>query len=314
MFKKYTLLSLVLFSLLSCRRNEIYLFSTFREPATEGLYLAWTEDGLHWNDLGGPFLRPEVGTQKVMRDPSVLRGPDGIYHMVWTSSWKDDNGFGYADSKDLIHWSLQKWIPVMQYEETTVNVWAPELFYDDEHGQYIIVWASTVPYRFPKGEEEELNNHRLYFTTTKDFNTFTETKLFFDPGYSVIDAVIVKRNKEDYILVFKDNTRPNRNLKVAFSASPFGPWSDISDTITPMFTEGPGVIKSNNEWLIYFDSYRKKVYEAIKTSDFKSFTDINEKISLPEGHKHGTIFKADHRTLKALIKFSEDMILRDTIK
>lgn len=314
MFKKYTLLSLVLFSLFSCRRNEIYLFSTFREPATEGLYLAWTEDGLHWNDLGGPFLRPEVGTQKVMRDPSVLRGPDGIYHMVWTSSWKDDNGFGYADSKDLIHWSLQKWIPVMQYEETTVNVWAPELFYDDEHGQYIIVWASTVPYRFPKGEEEELNNHRLYFTTTKDFNTFTETKLFFDPGYSVIDAVIVKRNKEDYILVFKDNTRPNRNLKVAFSASPFGPWSDISDTITPMFTEGPGVIKSNNEWLIYFDSYRKKVYEAIKTSDFKSFTDINEKISLPEGHKHGTIFKADHRTLKALIKFSEDMILRDTIK
>jgi len=314
MFKKYTLLSLVLFSLFSCRRNEIYLFSTFREPATEGLYLAWTEDGLHWNDLGGPFLRPEVGTQKVMRDPSVLRGPDGIYHMVWTSSWKDDKGFGYADSKDLINWSHQKWIPVMQHEETVVNVWAPELFYDDEHGQYIIVWASTVPYRFPKGEEEELNNHRLYFTTTKDFNTFTETKLFFDPGYSVIDAVIVKRNKEDYILVFKDNTRPNRNLKVAFSASPFGTWSDISDTITPMFTEGPGVIKSNNEWLIYFDSYRKKVYEAIKTSDFKSFTDINEKISLPEGHKHGTIFKADHRTLKALIKFSEDMILRDTIK
>lgn len=314
MFKKYTLLSLVLFSLFSCRRNEIYLFSTFREPATEGLYLAWTEDGLHWNDLGGPFLRPEVGTQKVMRDPSVLRGPDGIYHMVWTSSWKDDKGFGYADSKDLINWSFQKWIPVMQAEETVVNVWAPELFYDDEHGQYIIVWASTVPYRFPKGEEEELNNHRLYFTTTKDFNTFTETKLFFDPGYSVIDAVIVKRNKEDYILVFKDNTRPNRNLKVAFSASPFGPWSDISDTITPMFTEGPGVIKSNNEWLIYFDSYRKKVYAAIKTSDFKSFTDITGKISLPEGHKHGTIFKSDQRTLKALIKFSEDMILRDTIK
>lgn len=314
MFKKYTLLSLVLFSLFSCRRNEIYLFSTFREPATEGLYLAWTEDGLHWNDLGGPFLRPEVGTQKVMRDPSVLRGPDGIYHMVWTSSWKDDKGFGYADSKDLINWSPQKWIPVMQAEETVVNVWAPELFYDDEHGQYIIVWASTVPYRFPKGEEEELNNHRLYFTTTKDFNTFTETKLFFDPGYSVIDAVIVKRNKEDYILVFKDNTRPNRNLKVAFSASPFGPWSDISDTITPMFTEGPGVIKSNNEWLIYFDSYRKKVYAAIKTSDFKSFTDITGKISLPEGHKHGTIFKSDQRTLKALIKFSEDMILRDTIK
>lgn len=301
MKKKLFLLLALTLTLISCNNEkDVYLFATFREPATEGLYLASTQDGYHWNDLGGPYIRPEVGTQKVMRDPSILRGPDGIYHMVWTSSWKDDKGFGYASSKDLIHWSEQKWIPVMEYEPTTANVWAPELFYDDEQDQYIIIWASTIPYRFDRGEEEEFSNHRMYFTTTKDFKSFTDTKLFLDPGFSVIDAAIVKRAKGDYVLVLKDNTRPNRNLRVGFSDNPLGPWSDISATFTQIYTEGPSVIKVKNEWLIYFDAYREKIYGAVKTSDFKSFTNITNEVSLPVGHKHGTIFKSDNKTLKAL--------------
>ncbi|MBQ4249339.1 MAG: class I tRNA ligase family protein, partial [Clostridia bacterium] len=32
--------------------------------------------------------------------------------------------------------------------------------------------------------EDEYNNHRLYYTTTKDFKTFGETKLLIDPGFS----------------------------------------------------------------------------------------------------------------------------------
>ena len=92
--------------------------------------------------------------QKVMRDPSVVQGPDGTFHMVWTSSWRGDFGFGYSSSKDLIHWSKEQLIPVMT-DTTTVNVWAPELFYDDEQERFIIIWASTIPFKFEKGEEEE---------------------------------------------------------------------------------------------------------------------------------------------------------------
>lgn len=306
MKKVVALLFLILFAFCSCsQKREIFMFSTFREPATAGLYLAWSEDGYHWKDLGGPWLKPEVGLQKVMRDPSIVRGPDGTFHMVWTSSWKGDKGFGYAESKDLIYWSEQRFVPVMEYDTSTVNVWAPELFRDDEHDRYIIVWASTIPFKFPKGEEEELNNHRLYYTTTRDFKTFSETKLFLDPGFSVIDAVIVKRAKDDYVLVMKDNTRPNRNIRVGFGTSPLGPYSSISDTLTHFCTEGPTVAKVGQDWLIYFDAYRKKVYGAIKTTDFKNFTDISGEISLPAGHKHGTIFKADRKILKAVIKESE---------
>jgi hypothetical protein len=154
---------------------------------------------------------------------------------------------------------------------------------------YIIVWASTIPFRFEKGVEEEKNNHRLYYVTTKDFKTFSETKLFLDPGFSCIDAVIVKKAKKEYVLVFKDNTRPMRNLKVAFAKSPLGPYKNVSVPFTDFLSEGPTVMKKDSDWLIYYDNYGQKNYKAVKTTDFKHFEAISSEIQLPEGHKHGTI-------------------------
>ena len=305
MLKKLFIIPLLLLGLFSFSQKKMYLFSTFREPATAGLYLASSADGYHWDDLGGSYLKPEIGQQKVMRDPSVAQGPDGTFHLVWTSSWKGDLGFGYASTKDFIHWSAERFIPVMAYDTTTVNVWAPEVFYDDRNKDFIIVWASTIPFKFEKGQEEERNNHRLYFTTTKDFQTFSETKLYFDPHFSVIDAMIVKRGKKDYVLVHKDNTRPFRNIKVSFGQSPLGPWSKSSEAFTPFKTEGPTVAKVGKDYLIYFDSYGDKKYGAVKTSDFKTFTDVSDQISLPEGHKHGTIFMVDKKVVEALKKKSQ---------
>jgi len=283
----------------SCSRDA-YMFTSFREPANEGLRLLYSYDGYTWTDLNRLFLKPEVGTQKVMRDPSIAQGNDGTFHLVWTSSWKGDKGFGYASSKDLIHWSAERFIPVMEHEPTTVNVWAPELFYDDEANQFVIIWASTIPHRFERGEEEETNNHRMYYTTTKDFRTFAPTKLFLDPAFSVIDAVIVRRKPADYVLVLKDNTRPNRTIKVAFGKSATGPFTNVSEAFTQKFTEGPSVVQVGNDWLIYFDSYQTRTYEAVKTRDFKTFTDASGQISVPAGHKHGTIFRVKRRMLKRL--------------
>lgn len=295
------LLSLFLITCLCCScGKDVWLFTSFHEPANEGLRMLYSYDGRHWNDLNKTLLKPEIGTQKVMRDPSMVRGKDGTYHLVWTTSWKGDKGFGYASSKDLIHWSEQRLLPVMAHEPTTVNVWAPELFYDDEADRFIIIWASTIPFRFPRGIEDEDNNHRMYYTTTKDFVTFTPTQLFFDPGFSVIDAVIVKRQKNDYVLVLKDNTRPERNLKVAFGKTPLGPFENVSVPFSKKFTEGPSVVKTSDEWLIYFDTYQDKRYDAVRTQDFKTFGDANADVSVPQGHKHGTIFKAKKKVLKGL--------------
>lgn len=85
----------------------------------------------------------KVGKQKVMRDPSIIRTPDGVFHLVWTSSWRGDRGFGYAESRDLMHWSEPKFIEVMD-DPTTVNVWAPEFFWDEDRQQAMVVWASCA--------------------------------------------------------------------------------------------------------------------------------------------------------------------------
>ncbi|MDP4274706.1 MAG: glycoside hydrolase family 43 protein, partial [Bacteroidota bacterium] len=270
----------------------------------EGLRFLYSYDGYRWKDLGHTYLKPAIGKQKVLRDPSIAQGPDKTFHLVWTSSWHGDLGFGYASSKDLIHWSAQKFIPVMAYDTTTVNVWAPEIFYNNENKDFVIVWASTIPFKFPKGEEDEDNNHRLYYATTKDFKTFSKTRLLCDPGFSAIDAVIVKQNRGKYVLVLKDNTRPNRNIKVAFSDKATGPYINVSKPFTGEYCEGPAVAKVGNKWLIYYDAYRAKKFGASETKDFKTFKDISDKISVPEGHKHGTIFKVKENILKNLLQQS----------
>jgi hypothetical protein len=236
-----------------------------------------------------------------MRDPSIIQGPDGVFHVVWTTEWKSGNGFGYASSKDLIHWSEEKYIHIMQHEPDVVNVWAPELFYDDSARQFLISFASCIPNRFPKNMEDEQNNHRIYYSTTKDFKTYSAPVLYSDPGFSVIDAIVVKKGQGEFVMLVKDNTRPERDIKVAFSNTPYGPFMNLSSSFSDHFTEGPAVIKVKSQWLIYYDSYRKKVYEAVATKDFKSFTNINDRIFIPVGHKHGTIIKIKRPLLKKLL-------------
>ncbi len=291
----------------SLEAKDIYVSTSFHEPATEGLRFIYSYDGVRWDSIQGVFLRPEVGKQKVMRDPSVVKGPDGTFHLVWTSSWRGDRGFGYASSKDLIHWTKQRFIPTGM-EESTVNTWAPELFYDDVKKQFLIIWASCVPGKFPDYKEDHQNNHRLYYMTTRDFKTFSKAQLFYDPDFSAIDATLVKRGKADYVMVVKDNSRPMRNIKVAFAKSPYGPWSKASAPFTESFTEGPSTAKVGDWWYIYYDSYRYKIYGAHRTKDFLTFQNQTGAVSFPVGHKHGTVFLADEQLVQGLIKYNRDVV------
>ena len=203
--------------------QDFYVSTSFHEPATDGLRFIYSRDAVHWDSIPGTFLAPKVGKQKVMRDPSIIRTPDGVFHLVWTSSWRGDRGFGYAESRDLMHWSEPKFIEVMD-DPTTVNVWAPEFFWDEDRQQAMVVWVSCVPSQhFALGIEDEKNNHRLYYSVTKDFKTWTKGKLLIDPGFSCIDATLLKRGKNDYVMVLKDNTRNARNIKVAFAKNPMDP-------------------------------------------------------------------------------------------
>lgn len=114
------------------RNTDAYLFTYFTKNGEDGLHLAWSADGYSWaRPAGGAaLLGPEVGGAKLMRDPSVTRGPDGRYHLVWTTGWNENN-IGHASTRDFLTWSSQQEIPVMAHEPTVLNCWAPEVHYDD---------------------------------------------------------------------------------------------------------------------------------------------------------------------------------------
>ena len=287
-------------------KSDGYVFSYFKGNGEDGLHLAYSEDGYKWETLkkDASFLTPEVGKDKLMRDPCVIKGGDGLYHMVWTVSWTD-KGIGYASSKDLIHWSKQKFIPVMAHEEKVRNTWAPEITYDENSKKYIIYWASTIEGKFTETQstEEKGYNHRIYYTTTKDFKKFKKTKLLYEPGFNVIDASIVKDEK-GYIMFLKDETKVpvQKNLKIATSKNLEGPYTKASEPITGKYwAEGPTATQINGEWIVYFDKYTQKKYGAVKQTA-KGWEDISEQVSFPQGTRHGTVIKVSADVIAALKK------------
>ncbi len=286
------------------QKHEGYIFSYFKGNGEDGLHLAYSDDGYQWKALKNdtPFLTPEVGKDKLMRDPCIIKGGDGIYHMVWTVSWTD-KGIGYASSKDLIHWSKQEFIPVMAYEKNTRNTWAPEITYDSEENNYMIYWASTIEGKFPetKSDDEKGYNHRIYYTTTKDFKDFAPTKLLYEPGFNVIDATILKQDK-GFVMFLKDETRNpvEKNIKIAYSENLTGPYSKASDPITgDYWAEGPTATKIDGDWVVYFDKYTEKKYGAVKETA-NGWKDISEKINFPLGTRHGSVLRVSAAVLSQL--------------
>jgi hypothetical protein len=85
-----------------------YLYATFHDPGSSGVYFAISDDGHRWQMLndGKPWLPPSHAGE-LMRDPFLTRGPDGEFHLVWTWEWRVKS-IGYAHSKDLLRWSDRK--------------------------------------------------------------------------------------------------------------------------------------------------------------------------------------------------------------
>lgn len=334
-----------LFTSIQASAQEAYIFTSFHEPSTDGLRYLYSYDGLQWDSIPGVWMRPELGNDhayvdafsgesvlptfapddRVLRDPSIVQGPDGTFHLVWTTQWMGSRGFGYARSKDLIHWSKQVEIPVMQNQPTN-NVWAPEVFYDDELKEYFIIWSSSInPKDYTDADRLGTNScHRMWYCTTKDWKRFSVAKPYYNPGFNSIDGFLLKRASKDYVLIVKDNRKPGfSNLFCAFSDSPHGPFrsdfpkegiqtgsdlprGDWHGVFGRTFSEGPCAVRLNNkdkdEWIIYYDQYHPQAFGAVSTTDFKTFTPIPQRIKVPAEHKHGTIVKVSHDVLDNLLK------------
>ncbi|MBZ0290417.1 MAG: glycoside hydrolase family 43 protein, partial [Anaerolineae bacterium] len=267
--------------------DHVFMMSYFQRDA-EALHLAYSLDGYLWQALNNnlPVLSSTVGTLS-MRDPFIRLDEEGVFRLLWTDGW-ESNQIGYSYSYNLVKWEEQRLIPLMVDVEFTRNCWAPEFFYDHEAEVYRLIWASTV-------REEAGRDHRIWSSVTNDFETFSPPEIFFDPGYTAIDATMVYDDRR-YVMPFKDeraNQDPSKEYKairITEATSATGPFDEISDLVTPQYTEGPTVFRLGDDWIMYCDRYQDKLYTASISSDLREWRDITDEVQFPPRLRHATVF------------------------
>lgn len=241
-----------------CEKFAGYVFAHFiGEQTEEGeqIYFAISEDGLNFKDMNGgkPVLISGVG-EKGVRDPYLYRSHDGkkfyliatdlsIYHR---GGWvKNEQGYYDAsttgssnlvlwESEDLVNWGEPKLLPVAP--ENAGMAWAPEMIYHEETEQYVIYFSSSI--MNPETKMKAKPN-AIYYVTTKDFETFSDTKLFIDNQSDpdgkireIIDTTLLKLG-DTYYSASKDgdNAEANGGIRILKTKKLFDPtsWEKVLD-------------------------------------------------------------------------------------
>ena len=294
-----------------------YLFTHFKEKITpdgEQVYFGISRDGFNWEEVNGgnPILTAELG-EKGCRDIEIIRMHTGGFVIVTTDlcvanrydenlnlDWKNINSTG---SKCLRMWKTDDLVNFS--EERLVHfgrndfgcMWAPEVFYDEESGEYLIHWGSTVA-------ETDFKHMSIYCSTTKDFETFSEPKLFFTKDNEILDSHIRKFG-DTYHLFYKNSENPPMNMH-ATSKNLFGPYEHDAEfekymhenVQNPGCYEGPtSCVLQDGRWCLFLDffgcekskmGYVPFVSEEPGKAVFERKT---EGFSFPYGFKHGGIIE-----------------------
>jgi hypothetical protein len=267
------------------------VFAYFKEPGTQGIYFALSRDGYTFTPLndGQPWIKPDTPGE-ITRDVFITRDPGGAgFRAVWTWGWHGSS-MGTASSPDLMTWSHQTEVPIMKDFPAVRNVWAPETYWDDQAKQWLLIWSSAV--------DDMTEGNRIWASRTRDFVTFSKPAVFFDPGFVVIDATMIRRRlgtKEDWLFVVKDQSVDPLRYQVRWASGPSaeGPWSALSGPITESWSEGPSVIHVGEKWIVYYDHYRapRARYEGVETSDWIHWSSVNNTMHFPDFAKHGSFFR-----------------------
>lgn len=307
-------------------QDDVFLFSFFRGNGEAGVYLATSDDGRRFtplNDDQPVMAPPKWENQNLTRDPSIVYH-DGRFHMVWTSNW-EGSVFGYATSRDLKEWSepvmARPFPESLPEEDQPLNVWAPEIHRDPVHDELLILFSSTTPRELNDDDSPIHHNldHRTYAVRTKDGETFTEARKFFDPGFSVIDPVLALDEQRDrWAMALKHELyreSGGKNVRMAFAPrdlkAPFPPeFTELSEPIVGpgapirprLQVEGPSLFRHGGRWLLYADAFTSGRYVLATSADLAEWRDETSDLRTPRGARHGTIFTAPREAVAWLAK------------
>lgn len=233
------------------------------------------------------------------------------------TSWGDSIRIGSRhleiwESHDLITWSEQRHVLVSP--ATAGNTWAPEAYYDDAIGAYVVFWASSL-------YEESDTNHtgttysRMLYATTQDFVTFTGPQIWQDAGTSRIDSTVLKYG-DQYYRFTKDEGAVSGCTDIIQESSPvlldpLSSWKSIKTCIGrdagTQAIEGPTAFKSNpgnvngEKFYLFVDEYGGRGYIPLETADIsKPDWKVSASYKLPASPRHGTVLPITAAELAAV--------------
>ena len=281
---------------------DALVFAYFSDE-TAGLRLAISLDGLNWDTVNGgePMLPKPFGP--VFRDPALARAPNGEIYMAWTTGWRDSLSMGFARTRDLIHWTSVREIPLMRNTPGALNVWAPELFYDRAGHRWMAHWASSVTGRFPETRPPQPSyNNRMYCAFSgDDMEKLGPEQLLYDEGFIVNDAHLMETGDDPRgkycLLVKKVASQPRHGATVqihlTFSDDVAGPYRITGGPITGKYTfcEGPTVARIGGYYYCYFDLSHEHRIGGVRSPELKAdpWEDVTDQLTLPPYAKHGSV-------------------------
>ncbi len=293
-----------------------YLFAHFKEKMTpdgEQIYFAVSRDGFNWEQLnaGEPVITAEKG-ERGCRDIEIVRLHTGGFVILTTDlsiayrmdengnvNWKEVNSTGSKclriyKSEDLISFSGE-YLHHFGREDFGC-MWAPEVYFEEETGEYLIHWGSTL-------KEDNYTHMSIFCSTTKDFITFSEPKLFFTKDNEILDTHLRKIG-DTYHLFYKNADCPPMNMH-ATSKSLYGPYEHdeafekyMSALERPGSYEAPTtLVLPDGRWCLMLDFFgceKAKMgyvpFVSEKPGD-NNFSMAKESFSFPYGFKHGGILE-----------------------
>jgi hypothetical protein len=281
------------------RDLSAYLMVYFKDE-THSLHFAVSADGYSFTDVndGAPVLRGgDIAQQKGIRDPHIVRGPDGAFYLSMTDlhifatreglrqtewerpaklyGWGNNRSIILMKSYDLIHWT-HSIVHVDELFPETTNIgaaWAPQTIYDPAKKKMMVYFTT----RDGNGLER-----MVYSYADNAFTTITTTPqpLFAYPkkGIGTIDGDITRIGSKYHLFYvafdapgsLRQATSAKINSGYAFNPARVDP--------EPVRSEAPSLWRRHgtNTYVLMYDVFGAKPNNMgfSETRDFVHFKDI----------------------------------------
>ena len=294
-----------------------YLFVHFREKTTpdgEQVYFGISRDGFVWEEVnqGRPILWAYYG-DKGVRDFTIVRheetgkyyifatdlslsyGMRNQYHHSWGEIGRNGSKcFSVWESADLVSWSEQRLVKLG--DESFGCLWAPDIIFDKEKGDYVLHWSSSH-------KRNDYGPKAIYYSRTRDFENFSEPEILYQKEDSgVIDSAMYEEEGKYYLFVKSESNPAGIILLEAEHVT--GPFKRIYAFDESMAVieagqyEAPTAVRvEDGKWCLFLDYYgvpgEGQGYVPFVADSLASgrFLRSDKSFRFPYGFKHGTIIK-----------------------